>query len=260
MKVLLVNPPAGSLYHRVGLRFIPLGLAYVAAALRENHHKVDVVDFEVAKADYRDLPYGEYDLVGISSDTTRWPAAQKVAEAAKAAGSTVVAGGPHVTFMDTEALAAGAVDYVVRNEGEYTMLELASCLGDGSKPSHVAGISYRGNGDIVRTPARPYISDLDNLPMPARDLFARKSYRATLEGREMTGVVTTRGCPSNCDFCSCSVFGGLKLRTRSVESVIDEIKYMYEREGYRAVAFFDDNFTLNPNRAAAIAEGILKQN
>jgi anaerobic magnesium-protoporphyrin IX monomethyl ester cyclase len=241
------------------LRFIPLGIASIAAVLRQHGHEVDVVDFEVSKADYRSLPYRDYDVVGVSSDTTRWPAAQAIAEAAKSAGTTVVAGGPHVSFLDFETLSTGAVDYVVRSEGEHTMLELCDRLAGGSRASGVAGVSYLDDGELVRAPQRPFINDLDSLPMPARDLFPRRRYRSTFEGREMAGLVTTRGCPSNCDFCSCSVFGGLKLRTRSVESVIDELDYLYNRDGYRAVAFFDDNFTLNPRRAMDISEGILKR-
>jgi len=259
MKILLANPPASSLYHRVGLRLIPLGLAYVAAALRQGGHDVRVIDFEVEKGDHRKLPYAEYDVVGVGSDTTRWPAAVKIAEAAKAAGATVVAGGPHVSFLDDEALATGAVDYVVRSEGEYATLDLVNCLEAKGDPAALAGVSFVRGGKVVRTPARAFIEDLDALPHPARDLFPRRRYRATLERRELASVVTSRGCPSNCDFCSCSTFSGQKLRCRSVESVMDELERLYVHDGYRAVCFFDDNLTLNAARTERICEEIIKR-
>lgn len=262
MRVLLVNPPAGSVYHRIGLRFVPLGQAYVGAALERAGHRVDAIDFEVETGDYRKVPYGQYDIVGVGSDTTRWPAAMKVAEAAKAAGAIVVAGGPHVSFMDKEALSTRLIDYVVRSEGEQTMVELTDRLAGGATPGsglrEVAGISYRDNGDIIQTPARPFIEDLDELPLPARHLYKRDRYRATFRGRELSNILSSRGCPFNCDFCSCSVFAGKRWRTRSVESILDEIGFLVKKEGYGALAFFDDNFTLDPARAAAISEGIIR--
>ena len=258
MRVLLANPPAGSIYHRVGLRFMPLGLAYIGAVLKRGGHDVKTVDFEVERVNHGDVPYGDYDIVGISSDTTRWPAALKIAEAAKAAGVTVVAGGPHVSFLDEEALRTGLIDYVVRGEGEITMLELTERLAAGGA-SEVQGVSFLDGGNLVRTPARPFIEDLDSLPMPARELFDRRKYRSKLSGREMANVLSSRGCPFDCDFCSCSQFAGKRWRTRSVDNILDELEYLHRREGYRAVAFFDDNFTLDPNRAAAVSEGILSR-
>jgi len=259
MKALLVNPPAGSLYHRLGLRFMPLGLAYVGAALRQGGHSVEVIDFEVASTNYRKVRYGNYDVVGITSDTTRWPAAVKVAAVAKEAGAIVVAGGPHASFMDEDALSTGNVDYVVRYEGEVTMVDLMNHLQAGADVTDVLGISYRRDGHLVRTPQRPFIENLDSVPWPARDLFPRKSYRSRFEGRELANVLSSRGCPFNCDFCSCSVLAGLRWRSRSVENILDELEYLNRREGYGSVAFFDDNFTLDPNRAVAISEGILKR-
>ncbi len=257
MNVLLINPPAGSLYHRVGLRFLPLGLAYIGAVLKKHHHAVRIVDFEVENINHHTFPYRDYDVVGIGSDTTRWPAAAKIALAAKAAGATVVMGGPHVSFLDEEALASGGVDYVVRSEGEYTMLDLVEHLSQGAGGEDVPGVSYLADGQFVRNPPRPFIEDLDAIPFPARELFDLRRYNSTLQRRPLANVLSSRGCPFNCEFCSCSAFSGLRWRTRSAENILDELEYLYRRLGYRAVAFFDDNFTLDTKRVLAVCDGIL---
>jgi anaerobic magnesium-protoporphyrin IX monomethyl ester cyclase len=124
----------------------------------------------------------------------------------------------------------------------------------------VKGISFLSDGELIRTPSRPLIQDLDSLPFPARDLLPLQNYTVTLKGRFMTAALTSRGCPFNCDFCSASQFFGRKWRTRSIENVMEELELLYENYGYRAVAFFDDHFTLNPNRMIEFCENILKNN
>jgi anaerobic magnesium-protoporphyrin IX monomethyl ester cyclase len=232
-------------------------LAYVAAVLNQAGHQVKIIDLNVEPKDYQTLPYSEFDLVGISVDTTRYPVSLKIAEAAKKQKRLVVAGGQHVTFFDSEALSTGLFDFVVRGEGEYTMLDLVQHIEEGDSFQEVQGISFLSNEELIRTPSRPLIQDLDSLPFPARDLLPLQDYTVTLKGRFMTAALTSRGCPFNCDFCSASQFFGRKWRTRSIENVMEEIKLLYEKYGYRAIAFFDDHFTLNPNRMAEFCEMIL---
>lgn len=260
MKILLINPPAGSIYYMLRLKTPPLGLAYVAAVLKQANHQVKIIDLNVESVDYQTLPYSDFDLVGISVDTTRYPVALKIAEAAKRQKRMVVAGGQHVTFFDSEALFSGWFDFVVRGEGEYTMLDLVQHIEEGNSFQEVKGISFLSDGELIRTPSRPLIQDLDSLPYPARDLLPLQNYTVTLKGRFMTPALTSRGCPFNCDFCSASQFFGRKWRTRSIENVMEELELLYENYGYRAVAFFDDHFTLNPNRMVEFCENILKNN
>ena len=257
MKILLINPPTGSIYYLLRLKTPPLGLAYVAAVLKQAGHQVKIIDLNVEPKDYQTLPYSEFDLVGISVDTTRYPVSLKIAEAAKKQKRLVVAGGQHVTFFDSEALSTGLFDFVVRGEGEYTMLDLVKHIEEGNSFQEVKGISFLSNEELIRTPSRPLIQDLDSLPFPARDLLPLQNYTVTLKGRFMTAALTSRGCPFNCDFCSASQFFGRKWRTRSIGNVMEEIKLLYEKYGYRAIAFFDDHFTLNPNRMAEFCEMIL---
>ena len=256
MKILLVNPPAGFSYGALGISRPPLGLAYLAAVLRDRY-EVKIVDFNVESPRWSKYPYDGFDLVGISVDTSRFPVGLKIAKLAKKHGAIVVMGGPHVSFLDGDALQSGVVDYVVRNEGERSFLSLVEFL-DGKRPfEEVRGVSYLESGSLRRTPDAPFIDDLDALPFPARDLLPLKLYKEKTNGRPMTTVVTSRGCPYNCEFCSSSEFFGVRWRARSAENIIDEVGVLYNKYGYRAVSFVDDNFTLNPARAIKISEMII---
>jgi anaerobic magnesium-protoporphyrin IX monomethyl ester cyclase len=101
--------------------------------------------------------------------------------------------------------------------------------------------------------------DVETLPLPARHLVDLYSYRASLAGRPLTPLVTSRGCPGACNFCSSSSFFGRGWRYRSAESVLCELEEVHDRYGFRAVAFMDDNFTLAPDRVVKVAEGIMER-
>jgi anaerobic magnesium-protoporphyrin IX monomethyl ester cyclase len=259
MKILMINPPAGSIYAFLRLKTPPLGIAYTAAALRQAGHEVKIADLNIEPIDYETLPYADFDVVGISVDTMRYPAALKIAGAAKRNGKTVIAGGQHVTFFDSEALSTGLIDFIVRGEGERTAVDLMQHIEEGNSFDEVKGISFVRDGEVVRTAERPLIQDLDSLPFPARDLLPLSRYTTTLGGRAMAAALTSRGCPFNCDFCACSQFFGRSWRTRSLESVIEELEFLQDTYGYRAVAFFDDNFTLKPKRMLEFSEEILRR-
>jgi len=156
--------------------------------------------------------------------------------------------------VDEDALKTGVVDYVVRNEGEYALLSLIDYLRGRKAIEDVAGVSYMANGDFRRTPDAPFIIDLDSLPFPARDLLPMKLYKERMNGRLMTTVVTSRGCPFKCDFCSSSRFFGIRWRARSADNILAEVELLHREYDYRAVSFVDDNFTLDPNRAIELSE------
>jgi len=259
MKILLVNPPAINFYHRIGLKLPPLGLAYLASVLKGKGHQVRIVDLNVEPFDYLFLPYQDFDLVGISVDTTRYPISQKIAQMAMKYKVKVVMGGPHAAFFDKEILTSDSADYVIRGEGEYGILDLVETLENGGEIEKVGGLSYKNNGTWDKNPPRPFIQNLDFLPFPARDLLPLNLYTLNMGKRYSATMVTSRGCPFNCDFCSCSEFSGIKWRTRSVENIIEEVSVLYNRYGYRAISFLDDNFTLNPHRVIDFCEKILRR-
>jgi anaerobic magnesium-protoporphyrin IX monomethyl ester cyclase len=259
VKILLINPPAGSIYHFLRLKTPPLGLAYIAAVLQKDGHMVKIADLNVEPLNYKTLPYADFDVVGISVDTMRYPIALKIAQAAKQQNRKVIAGGQHVTFFDSEALSTGLFDFIVRGEGEETTLDLVRHIEEGNSFEEVKGISFLDEGEVIRTPARPLIQDLDSLPMPARELLPLHRYTTRLGGRFLAAALTSRGCPFNCDFCACSQFFGRTWRTRSVENMMEELDFLQKRYGYRAIAFFDDNFTLSTKRMIKLCENMLQR-
>lgn len=233
----------------------PLSLGYIASVLRENGHSPEIVDINLSSLpDMRD-----YDIVGITSLTSTYLAALNVASRAKACGKSVVLGGYHASFMDEEALSTGVVDYVVRGEGEYVMLNLVNALAEGGEAGSVRGLSYMDGDEVVRTAPAARIRDLDGIPFPARDLLPITAYPMRLDGAPMTSVVTSRGCPYDCNFCAASRFCGTTWRARSAESVVDEISLLKDQFGFGAVSFMDDNFMLSPKRVSDICDQILKR-
>lgn len=254
----MINPPSFNLYFQLGAKLPPLGLCYLAAVLRQEGHDVHIVDLEVEPE--RELEFRQYDLVGISSDTPRYRRALGIAKRAKEAGLPVVMGGYHVTFLDEEALSTGAVDYVVRGEGEYVLSDLVDSLEHDRDLSRIRGLSFMVGGRYQRNPDAPFINDLDALPFPARDLLPMDRYITLSDGRPLTSLITSRGCPFNCSFCSVSRFSGRKWRTRSLDSILDEIQYLKSTYGFETFSFVDDNFTLNPRRVIEFTEELKARN
>jgi anaerobic magnesium-protoporphyrin IX monomethyl ester cyclase len=257
MRILLVNPASDNAFAKVGFIVPPLGLAYVASSLRDAGHDVAIHDFTVEPPP---PDYGAYDLVGISGDTFRHKKLLAIAADAKSAGAKVMVGGPHVTFLDEEALKSPDIDFVVRGEGEKTAPELAGAIENGISFQSVAGITFKDDGRIARTPDRLPPQELDTLPPPARDLLKMGRYRnLEMAKRTMTSIISSRGCPSGCSFCSSTRYAGRKWRARSVESLMDEIRLVVGNYGYGGVAFVDDNFTLDPRRVTELSKTIIEE-
>lgn len=257
--VLLVNPAPSGLYRFFDFTMAPLGVLTVAAYAERDGHRVAVDDRAVARGDEPFDPRG-YDVVGIHCDSTRHHRAIALARQAKAAGAVVVLGGPHPTYVEAEVLGTGVVDYVVRGEGERSFANLLAALRDATPVDAVRGITFVRDGALVRTPDEPVIDDLDALPFPARHLVDMTRYRgATMEGRPIANLHTSRGCPFKCSFCSSSWFDGVKWRDRSPAGIVDEVEELVARWDYHAVAFMDDLFTMDARRVIGVCEEILRR-
>lgn len=257
MKVLLIYPYSPDIYQKVGFALPPLGLAYIASVLRENGYAAEIHDMKVNR---KEPDFSNYDVIGITADAMRYKEGLRLAGVAKEKGKTVIMGGPHPTFLDGDALMSGRVDFVVRGEGEETILELLESLKKKTSFSEIKGISFMNDGNICRTPARKPIDNIDSLPMPARDLLLMDSYRTLEMGkRKVTSMITSRGCPYGCTFCASSEFSGYKWRARMPGPVVDEIEHIVNNYGFNALAFLDDNFTLGPERVIAICDEIIKR-
>jgi len=259
-KISLVNPPPLKGVYRHQL-YLPIGLAYLAAVLEENGYDVTVIDCPALEMNLGQLKTKlasiNPDVVGITSMTPTIQSALLSASAAKEScpDATVVLGGPHATFMDEQVLnEEAAVDVVVRGEGEETLLELAENVSNTKSLNKIQGITFRDNGQTVRTPTRPFIKNLDELPRPAYKHFPLEKYR--LFGRRMLPIMISRGCPSQCSFCTTARMFGKAFRARSPKNIVDELEWLRDAHGADAFSFYDDTFTLDKKRALKICEEI----
>ena len=259
MKILLVNPSYHDVYRTFDFVLPPLGLTYMAAVLTESNYDVKIVDLNVGE-DQQSIPHENWDLVGITLDTSRYYKGMEYARMLKSRGTKVVVGGPHASFMAEEILGSGSADFVVRGEGEHTMLELVKTLSEGGSLKEIKGLSHTFNREVIHNPERTYSDDLDTLPFPARHLLDMDKYRTSKLGtRSITSILTSRGCPYQCSFCASSKLAGTFWRARSVQSIVEEIQFVKNTYGYRAFAFVDDNFTLNPQRVIDLCQEICKR-
>jgi len=263
-RVLLIKPDqnAQTNYHAP-----PLGLMAVAASLRRAgdvdvhiiHQPVAGLKSEELGRRIREL---EPDWVGISALTFESKGLHRAAAVAKEVRQdlTVVAGGPHASIYTDEVLADANIDYVVMGEGDRSAVELSAALRTGGTVEGIDGLAWRDQGELRIRPQTRFIEDLDNLPFLAWDLidipaytrFARMSRIGT---RNYMGLFTTRACPYKCIYCH-RMFGK-KMRKRSPENVMAEIKALHDDHGVSEFEIVDDCFNLDLPRAKAIFDLII---
>lgn len=248
-KIMLIDP-----YFKEGLKGFPLGLAYIAGALRKEHD-VSVLDLTgrsfVEGRDHgeilrEELDKSQPDLVGITSTSPTHRQAIDVArEVKRFRDIPVIKGGAHETnCAETTIRNNPEVDYSIIGEGEETVVELVDALASGKSVRGMKGVVYREGDQIINNGRRPLINNLDTLPRPARDLFYteeeyEKYYSASLfGGKKSTSIMTSRGCPYSCSFCSSKANWG-NIRKRTVGNVVDELEELVQ-EGFGGFMFEDD--------------------
>ncbi len=234
-----------------------IGLAYIGAYLREHipSLKLSVLDtsfnsdwlyihefFEIKKPD----------IVGIFTDTLMFKDALGVAKAAKSFGANIILGGPHPTILPDSCFNNDFVDAVCIGEGELTMADYVAAFYGGKGLSGVNGIWFKKDGQLVKNPPRPAIEDVNTLPFPAYDLFNMEvytnnfvqldSYSPNLLG---ASVIVSRGCPYMCAYCQPTLkkIFGPKMRIRSPQKAVEEIKILSEKYNVQAIYFQDDTLT-----------------
>lgn len=260
MRVLLISTP-----HPLEENPLPpLSLAYLAAALERSGHEVRILDFLVMpyRAEKIRQALDEFtpEMIGATCVTMNYPIAARMLRQCKQAApeATTVIGGPHVSFTAEETLlAAHWIDFVVMGEGERTIVELARAVESGRGHQDVRGIAFAADGAIARTPSRPLVADLDGLPLPARRLIPISRYHAL--GVPCT-VITSRGCPYGCLFCSAHRMFGRRVRFREPCAVVDEIEMVRQDLGFRLINIVDDTFTANHTHVAGICEEMMRRN
>jgi radical SAM superfamily enzyme YgiQ (UPF0313 family) len=255
MKVLLVQPP----YPYSEFPKPSSALIFLGTVLRQAWIEVEILDllstrYSLKKIEDRLNRY-QPDVVGATSVTMNFPAAVKILQHCKAITPEVkiVMGGPHVTFTAEETLRDfPEVDIIVRGEGEETIQDLVFAIEKGKSLEETKGITFRRNGTIVRTEDRPFIKDLDLLPLPDRTLFPLSRYLAM---HVPASVLSSRGCPTGCSFCVGYRMTGRRGRFRNPLRVVDEIESAHLL-GFQEICIDDDLFTRNRRHVYAICDEI----
>jgi len=243
------------------LQFPPLALCHLGAAIRQRGHEIMLIDMTVSGMTVddlrKDLDLLQPDVVGITCLSAAFPNGMNVAAAARQVlpNAHIVMGGMHPTFTDRATLERCPVDIIVRNEGEETLCELLAALEAGADSlEKVAGITYRhGRGVICRNPSRAFISDLDSLPLP---LYGDLNTMPIYCRLKVHLVVTSRGCPHHCAFCSASPFWGHRWRALSPARVMDVTDIVVGEFGATQVVFGDDNFAFSRKRVFDLCQAI----
>jgi radical SAM superfamily enzyme YgiQ (UPF0313 family) len=240
----------------------PLGLACLAAYLEKAGIDVEIIDAYAENLDpdkfRRELiNRRKPDIIGFTSTTSIIHTAYMYSRIARDIfpDRQIVFGGVHATALPEEVLSQKHVDYVVRGEGEQTFLELVG----GVAPEKINGLSYRKGTQMHHNPDREFI-DLELLPMPAYHLLPMHKYRLALgaaKRRPATSMMIARGCPNRCSFCYGDMFGR-KIRRKSLDQVLEEIKFLQSRFHIREISFYDDTFTYDKKFIVQLCEQFIR--
>ncbi len=258
MRVAIVAPP----YPLEEAPAPPLGVTYVAAAFEAAGATVRIFDYIVSSYSpeklHAQLDVFQPDVLGATSVTLNFPkAAEIVCEAKRHRPSLItMMGGPHVSFTAEGSLREyPGIDIIVMGEGEMTIAEMMAAGMSHDKMEGIKGIAYRVDGSTVINEPRPFLADIDTLPLPARHLLPLSRYQAL--GFSIS-IVTSRGCPYLCIFCQGRRMVGNKVRKRSPSLVVDEIEQIISY-GIDRINVADDLFVSSPRRVKEVCEEIIRR-
>jgi len=260
--ILLVNPKEkGGFFEQMP----PLGLAYIAANLERYDYSVKIIDFEVESRGIRYwLEKYRPRFIGISGTSHTRFESFALAREAKAYNEEIITlyGGVHATFTAFDTLKnIREIDYVVRGEGEYTIVYLLDTLKKSNDIKKVRGVTYRSEGVIVDNPPAQRIKPLDSLPSPAYHLLDMAQYSINMEFIKEKGIstITSRGCRARCSFCSASRMFDYQVTTHSAVRVLDEIELLFKSFGFEGVKIFDSTFTMKRDHVNAFCDAIMRR-
>jgi len=287
-KIMLIFPPSTSLASWEPMVTTPMGIAYLGSVLREAGYEVSLLD-TVCEAAYQETRLNEYisrfgltydqimervrriqpDMVGLSCIfSNQWPAVKELAKRLKQEDPNLIVatGGAHPSFLAERCMNDAPVDFVIKGEAEHSLLELLGRIRRGGSYEEVDGLVWRENGRIRENPKTGFIQDLDSIPFPAHDLLPTEKYfklalpmgYGFLSPRALP-IVTSRGCPCQCTFCSSTHLWGRRYRTRSPENVLSEMDWLVDAFGVKELKFQDDNLTVDRKRAQEIFKGMIER-
>jgi radical SAM superfamily enzyme YgiQ (UPF0313 family) len=273
MKILLIDPPF-EVFQGIKRGFFPLGAVCLATVAKQQGHEaavfdgekgeeVKVVNYLSAKQCYQkylealdnpDHPVWKTiestirrqnpQLLGISCSTVKFDSAVRIAEIAKKIDPElpIVLGGVHPTLIPEQSLKPGLIDYVIRGEGERTFVELIDALSDKGTCDEIKGLSYLKQGKVIHNPPREFIENLDTLPLLNRDLLINASQ---YDSEDLGLMMGSRGCPFECTYCASNKVWTRRVRYRSADNILAEMKMVHRKYGTTQFSFEDDSFTSN---------------
>jgi len=271
----------------------PLGIMYVASYLEKHGIGVEIIDtlalgFENRiSIDKERVRIGlsphiienyirktEADFFGVSClFTTQSESMHETVKIIKeSTNKPVFVGGAHPSLTSFDTMKDENIDYLVKGEGELTTLELIQVLGKGGEIDNIKGLYHRHKEtkEIIFAGEREPIINLDDLPFPAYHLIPLDLYFSATKngaagrdsistGSRWAGIITSRGCPYKCTFCSSAIFWGHKWRYRSIDNIVAELKFIYKNYNINRISFEDDNMTLIPKRAEELFNKIINE-
>ena len=285
MKILLIDPPWYSLQGTSNSP-VPLGLGYLGTCLIKAGHKCLIFSGEIGIAkgiipqktvineNLLDISKNKYwniflekliliinkyspELIGISVPTAKYRIANSIAREIKKRFPDIfiAVGGPHPTILPKETLMNKDIDFVIRGEGEITIVELVKALEEKKALSKVDGLSYKKNKKLIHNRERKFIENLDTLLFPDWEiLYGYKKMHKNTFG----SMISSRGCPYQCIFCASKKIWSTRVRFRSPENLFQELEEKNEKYGTDLFTFNDDSFTLKKERVIKLCELILK--
>ncbi|MFC1829463.1 B12-binding domain-containing radical SAM protein [Thermodesulfobacteriota bacterium] len=273
MKVLFIQPPWGEVYGtfksaaKVGNAFPPLGICFLSAILKQRGIETRLIDAEMEN---KSIDYCIEEAVSFNPNYICLTSASSIYHIASKLGkllkqridAPLIVGGPHVTAMPYDCLKDRPFfDFGIYGEGEETLVELLDCLAGGKeRREKIKGLIYRDESNEIKVnPPRPLLTDLDRLPIPDREGLELDRYLWSVPGKgivRFTTIMTSRGCPFNCIFCSAHTVFGKKVRNRNINLVLDELEYLVYDLNIQHFSLIDDTWTLDHNRVREFCRGI----
>lgn len=270
LDALLINPSLfkkeSNIWQKIDSCFPSLGLASIAAYARKQGFNVKIIDAPAEKIsveafeNYLKDNFNNFEakFIGFTATTVSVKNAYEMSKIAKKVfpGTKIVFGGAHPTALPSEVIAQPEIDLVVIGEGEITFAEILS----GCDLSEIDGIVYKNSAGAVFNPKRARITDLDALPFPAYDLLPMNKYfpaKGSYERLPAISMLASRGCPGRCTFCNKIL--GERMVFRSAESLVKEIKMLYDYFGIRQIMFYDDTFTVYKENVKRFCELLVSQ-
>jgi len=260
MKIALIRPN-----YETHIITPPLGLGYISSYLKKFGYEVRFIDGLNLRLKNEEIVkrVGDCEVIGIGVLTDYYLEAKDLIKKLKEKGKIIVLGGVHPSVLPKETLEETGADFAVIGEGELTIAELAEKLEKNKSVEKIKSLAFWKKGKIVVNPRRELIENLDELPFPDWKSIDPRTYQkaphgAIVKNFPVAPITTTRGCPYECEFCVSPNFWRKKIRFRSPENVIEEIKYLVKNFGVKEIHFEDDNFTLKREHAEKICNLILE--